>query len=79
MHVTGLEGALPLVPHVIEIDTHAVGVPGELHADIVNEKRSIHSRIERVGNSGFVHRLHFTPRQAGRHRVSENNNNNNFY
>lgn len=69
VHVEGLEGALPLVPHVIDIDTSAVGVPGELQVDVVHDKRSVHSRIERVGNTGFDYRVHFTPKQAGRHRV----------
>lgn len=68
--VTNLEGALPLVPHIVEVDTSNVGVPGELYADVVHDKRSVHSRIERVGNSGFDYRIHFTPMTGGKHRVS---------
>lgn len=70
IYLSGLEGALPLVPHIIEIDTTAVGVPGELYVDVVHDKKSIHSRIERIGKTGFDYRLHFTPKQAGKHRVS---------
>lgn len=55
------------MPHVLDIDTSAVGVPGELHVDVVHDKKSVHSRIERVGKTGY--RLHFTPKQAGKHRV----------
>lgn len=70
MHVSGLEGALPLVPHSIDLDCRAVGVPGEVFADIVHDKRSVHCRIERVDNSGFFYKIHFTPKDAGKHRVS---------
>lgn len=67
--MSGLEGALPLVPHAIDLDCRAVGVPGEVFADIVHDKRTVHSRIERVDNSGFLYRIHFTPRDHGKHRV----------
>ncbi|KAF5295411.1 hypothetical protein FQA39_LY13072 [Lamprigera yunnana] len=69
VHVTGLEEALPLVPHIIDVDCTGVGVPGEVYADIVHDKRSVHCRIERADNVGYVHRIHFTPKTAGKHRV----------
>lgn len=69
VQVSGLEGALPLVPHSIDVDCRDVGVPGEVHADIVHDKRSVHCRVERVDKSGFLYRVHFTPMDAGKHRV----------
>ncbi|KAK4880796.1 hypothetical protein RN001_008942 [Aquatica leii] len=69
VHVSGLEQALPLVPHIIDIDCTGVGVPGEVFADIVHDKRSVHCRIEKADDSGFLYRIHFTPKSAGKHRV----------
>ncbi|KAB0797522.1 hypothetical protein PPYR_08515 [Photinus pyralis] len=69
VQVSGLEQALPLVPHIIDVDCTAVGVPGEVFADIVHDKRSIHCRIERADTAGFVYRIHFTPKTPGKHRV----------
>lgn len=70
VHVSGLEGALPLVPHSIELDCRAVGVVGEVFADVVHDKKSIHCRVEKVDQSGFYYRIHFTPKEAGKHRVT---------
>ncbi|ENN77351.1 hypothetical protein YQE_06176, partial [Dendroctonus ponderosae] len=67
--VSGLEGALPLIPHSIELDCRNVGVPGEVFADIVHDKRSIHCHVEKVDKLGFHYRVHFTPKEAGKHRV----------
>lgn len=67
VQVAGLEGALPLVPHSIDIDTRAVGVPGEVIADVVHDKRSVHCHVEKLDS--FHYRLHFTPKDAGKHRV----------
>lgn len=70
MQVHNLEGALPLVPHSIELDCRGVGVPGEVFADIVHDKKSVHCRLEKVDEEGFHYRIHFTPLDAGKHRVS---------
>lgn len=67
--MTGLEGALPLVPHSIDLDCRAVGVPGEVFADIVHDKRSVHCRVERIDSNGLLYRVHFTPKDVGKHRV----------
>lgn len=69
VHVSGLEGALPLVPHSIDIDTRAVGVAGEVIADVVHDKRSVHCHVEKLDH--FHYRLHFTPKDAGKHRVTK--------
>ncbi|KRT80951.1 Actin binding protein, partial [Oryctes borbonicus] len=69
VHVSGLEGALPLIPHAIDVDCRGVGVVGEVFADIVHDKKSIHCRMEKVDNSGYLYRIHFTPKTAGKHRV----------
>lgn len=69
VHVSGLDGALPLIPHSIELDCTAVGVPGEVFADIVHDKRSVHCHVEKVDQYGFHYRIHFTPMDAGKHRV----------
>ncbi|XP_030749718.1 filamin-A-like [Sitophilus oryzae] len=69
VRVSGLEGALPLVPHSIELDCRNVGVPGEVFADIVHDKRSVHCHVEKVDSHGFHYRIHFTPKDAGKHRV----------
>lgn len=68
--VSGLEGALPLIPHSIDLDCRKVGVPGEVFADIVHDKKSIHCHVEKVDSQGFHYRVHFTPKDAGKHRVS---------
>ncbi|KAL1490329.1 hypothetical protein ABEB36_013043 [Hypothenemus hampei] len=69
VRVSGLEGALPLIPHSIDLDCRNVGVPGEVFADIVHDKRSVHCHVERVDTKGFHYRIHFTPKDAGKHRV----------
>ncbi|XP_057668388.1 filamin-A isoform X2 [Diorhabda carinulata] len=67
VQVSGLEGALPLIPHAIDVDCRGVGVPGEVFADIVHDKRSVHCHVEKLDN--FHYRIHFTPKDAGKHRV----------
>nr|XP_023019237.1 filamin-A isoform X3 [Leptinotarsa decemlineata] len=67
VHASGFEGALPLVPHAIDLDCRAVGVPGDVSADIVHDKRSVHCHVEKLDN--FHYRIHFTPKEAGKHRV----------
>ncbi|XP_068905096.1 filamin-A isoform X2 [Tenebrio molitor] len=69
VQVSGLEGALPLVPHSVDLDCRGVGVPGEVYADIVHDKRSVHCRVEKVNSSGLLYRIHFTPKDVGKHRV----------
>jgi hypothetical protein len=69
--VSGLEGALPLVPHSVDLDCRGVGVPGEVYADIVHDKRSVHCRVEKVNSSGLLYRIHFTPKDVGKHRVRQ--------
>ncbi|CAH0557049.1 unnamed protein product [Brassicogethes aeneus] len=69
VHVSNLEGALPLVPHSIDLDCRGVGVPGEVFADIVHDKRSVHCRVEKVDEMGFHYKVHFVPMDAGKHRV----------
>lgn len=68
--VSGLEGALPLVPHTVDLDCRGVGVPGEVFADIVHDKKSVHCRLEKVDSQGFHYRIHFVPKDAGKHRVN---------
>lgn len=72
VELLGLEGALPLVPHTIDVDCRDVGVPGEVFADIVHDKKSVRSRLEKVDKAGFLYKIHFTPTSAGKHRVSHN-------
>ncbi|XP_050514727.1 filamin-A isoform X1 [Diabrotica virgifera virgifera] len=67
VQVSGIEGALPLIPHAIEVDCRGVGVPGEVVADIVHDKKSVHCHVEKIDN--FHYRIHFTPKDAGKHRV----------
>ncbi|XP_076270429.1 filamin-type immunoglobulin domains fbug isoform X3 [Rhynchophorus ferrugineus] len=69
VRISGLEGALPLVPHSIDLDCRNVGVPGEVFADIVHDKKSVHCHVEKVDSQGFHYRIHFTPKDAGKHRV----------
>jgi filamin len=71
VQVSGLEGALPLVPHSVDLDCRGVGVPGEVYADIVHDKRSVHCRVEKVNSSGLLYRIHFTPKDVGKHRVRQ--------
>lgn len=56
-----------MIPHSIDIDTRAVGVPGEVIADVVHDKRSVHCHVETLDDCHY--RLHFTPKDAGKHRV----------
>ncbi|XP_017783791.1 PREDICTED: filamin-A-like isoform X1 [Nicrophorus vespilloides] len=67
--VSGLEGALPMVPHAIDLDCRDVCVPGEVYADVVHDKKSLHTRMEKVDADGYLHRVHFTPVLPGKHRV----------
>jgi filamin len=65
--VHGLDGALPFKAHAFEIDARGVGVSGELHVDIVCEKRSVVCAVEKLLENKF--RVTFMPRQNGKHRV----------
>lgn len=65
--VHGLDGAMPFKAHAFEIDARGVGVSGELHVDIVNEKRSVVCAVEKLVENKF--RVTFMPRQNGKHRV----------
>jgi filamin len=65
--VHGLDGAMPFKAHAFEIDARGVGVAGELHVDIVNEKRSVVCAVEKLVENKF--RVTFMPRQNGKHRV----------
>nr|CAH7749585.1 unnamed protein product [Callosobruchus chinensis] len=67
VRVTGLEGALPLVPHVVDLDCHSCGVPGEVTADVVRDKRSIRSHVEKIDE--WRYRVRFTAKEAGKHRL----------
>lgn len=70
VHISGFEGAIPLLPHELEVDTSAAGVVGDVHADVVHDKHSYHVRVEKVNNHKY--KLHFTPKHNGKHRVSKN-------
>ena len=65
--VHGLDGAMPFKAHAFEIDARGVGVSGELHVDIVCEKRSVVCAVEKLLENKF--RITFMPRQNGKHRV----------
>lgn len=65
--VHGFDGAMPFKAHAFEIDARGVGVSGELHVDIVNEKRSVVCAVEKLVENKF--RVTFMPRQNGKHRV----------
>jgi filamin len=65
--VHGLDGAMPFKAHAFEIDARGVGVTGELHVDIVNEKRSNVCAVEKLVENKY--RVTFMPRQNGKHRV----------
>lgn len=63
----GLDGAMPLRVHSFEIDARGVGVSGELHVDIVHEKRSLVCSVEKLVENKY--RVTFMPRQNGKVRV----------
>lgn len=65
--VHGLDGAMPFKAHAFEIDARGVGVNGELHVDIVCEKRSVVCAVEKLMDNKY--RVTFMPRQNGKHRV----------
>ncbi|CRL07142.1 CLUMA_CG020137, isoform A [Clunio marinus] len=65
--VHGIDGAMPFKAHVFEIDARGVGVNGELHVDIVNEKKSVVCAVEKLVENKY--RVTFMPRQNGKHRV----------
>ncbi|XP_037956587.1 filamin-C isoform X2 [Teleopsis dalmanni] len=65
--VHGLDGAQALRAHSFEVDARGVGVTGELHVDIVHDKRSLVCSIEKIVENKF--RVTFMPRQNGKYRV----------
>ncbi|KAL9699468.1 hypothetical protein quinque_002909 [Culex quinquefasciatus] len=65
--VHGLDGAMPLRAHSFEVDARGVGVSGELHVDIVHEKRSLVCSVEKLQENKY--QVTFLPRQNGKHRV----------
>lgn len=65
--VHGIDGAMPFKAHAFEIDARGVGVSGELHVDIVCEKRSVVCAVEKLVENKF--RVTFMPRQNGKHRI----------
>lgn len=65
--VHGLDGAMPLRAHSFEVDARGVGVPGELHVDIVHEKHSLVCSVEKLQENKF--RVTFMPRTNGKYRV----------
>ncbi|XP_055380209.1 filamin-A isoform X2 [Condylostylus longicornis] len=65
--VHGLDGAMPLRAHAFEIDARGVGVTGELHVDIVHDKRSLVCSVEKILENKY--RVTFMPRQNGKYRV----------
>jgi filamin len=65
--VHGLDGAMPFKAHSFEIDARGVGVSGELHVDIVHDKRSLVCSVEKLVENKY--RVTFMPRQNGKHRV----------
>lgn len=65
--VHGLDGAMPMRAHSFEIDARGVGVNGELHVDIVHEKRSLVCSVEKLVENKY--RVTFMPRQNGKYRV----------
>uniref|UniRef100_A0A8W7PHV9 Calponin-homology (CH) domain-containing protein n=1 Tax=Anopheles coluzzii TaxID=1518534 RepID=A0A8W7PHV9_ANOCL len=65
--VHGLDGAMPLRAHSFEVDARGVGVAGELHVDIVHEKRSLVCSVERLQENKY--QVTFMPRSNGKHRV----------
>lgn len=65
--VHGLDGAMPLRAHSFEVDARGVGVPGELHVDIVHEKHSLVCSVEKLLENKY--RVTFMPRTNGKYRV----------
>ncbi|KAI8118123.1 Filamin-A [Lucilia cuprina] len=65
--VHGLDGAMPLRAHSFEVDARGVGVNGELHVDIVHDKRSLVCSVEKIVDNKY--RVTFMPRQNGKYRV----------
>ncbi|XP_016953074.1 filamin-B isoform X3 [Drosophila biarmipes] len=65
--VHGLDGAMPLRAHTFEVDARGVGVSGELHVDIVHDKRSLVCSVEKIVENKY--RVTFMPRQNGKYRV----------
>ena len=65
--VHGLDGAMPLRAHSFEVDARGVGVSGELHVDIVHEKRSLVCSVEKLVENKY--RVTFMPRTNGKYRV----------
>lgn len=65
--VHGLDGAQPLRAHSFEVDARGVGVPADVHVDIVHEKRSLVCSLERLAENKF--RVTFMPRENGKYRV----------
>ncbi|XP_037903805.1 filamin-B isoform X3 [Hermetia illucens] len=65
--VHGLDGAMPLRAHSFEVDARGVGVSGELHVDIVHDKRSLVCSVEKIVENKY--RVTFMPRQNGKYRV----------
>uniref|UniRef100_A0A1I8PB52 Calponin-homology (CH) domain-containing protein n=1 Tax=Stomoxys calcitrans TaxID=35570 RepID=A0A1I8PB52_STOCA len=65
--VHGLDGAMPLRAHSFEVDARGVGVNGELHVDIVHDKRSLVCSVEKIVENKY--RVTFMPRQNGKYRV----------
>jgi len=65
--VHNLDGAMPGRAHSFEIDARGVGVSGELHVDIVHEKRSLVCSIEKLMENKY--QVTFMPRQNGKYRV----------
>lgn len=53
--------------HSFEIDARGVGVNGEMHVDIVNEKHSLVCSVEKLVENKY--RVTFMPRQNGKYRV----------
>lgn len=66
--VHGLDGAMPFKAHAFEIDARGTGVTGELHVDIVHEKRSLVCAVEQLSVEN-KYQCTFMPRSNGRHRV----------
>lgn len=58
---------MPLRAHSFEVDARGVGVSGELHVDIVHEKRSLVCSVEKLQENKY--QVTFMPRQNGKHRV----------
>lgn len=65
--VHGLDGAMPMRAHTFEVDARGVGVSGELHVDIVNDKHSLVCSVEKLIENKY--RVTFMPRQNGKYRV----------